>query len=162
MDYQLLTVKFRINLEYIDEDYYCKLSALNPPYSFIIKLQNNIPIKGTLTKDDLTSKPYRLTKEELTGLKVLTESDTSWIKELKLSYKLLSLFLFAGAKSGRNSCVPPENIILNIDNPIVIDFGISHIDYLLPTLINSSVHTIYGKNQDKDCQIKLSLTQVRE
>lgn len=155
MSLRLLAIELRVNLEYIDSKRHCKRSAIEPPFTLIVKIQNSIPISAYLNG-------YRFNQQELNGLEIITELDFAWLKQLTLYTNIFNMLVFTGKEGSYPTCVPPKDIVFDLKNPI-IDFGVTSVGYLLPKMINSDTHFIHGKNKEKeDCQIKLSLLQIRQ
>lgn len=157
---KLLTVKLRVSIEYSDIEYYCKSSAISTPLILTLELDNkNRAVTGSLRKDK--SKIYNLRLSELNKIKVLSENEWLWIKNIKLSNDLLR-FLVYNDENYRNMCTPPENLTNLGSGDYSIDFGVSSVGYLLPTMLNSNEIVMTGNNSKNNLyQIKLSLIQIR-
>lgn len=156
---QILTVNLRVIIEYSDIEYYCKSSAISTPFIFTIEIENNKLIRGSIKKDK--NPLYILDQKELDNIKVISESDLSWIKSMVLSDDMLHLFVY-GDSNHRNMCTPPENLEDLKSNNILVDFGATSVGYLLPKMLDSNQCVITGKTSKKGTyQIKLLFTQIR-
>jgi|688.fasta_scaffold307704_2 hypothetical protein len=161
---EVLNVGLRVNLEYSDLDYHCKLSALNEPFRLAVQIREGEVVRARLKKESRFGSSFTrdLSENEMRSIEVLQEAGLMWIKKLSLDPETLNLFLFAGEGFGKDTCVPPQEVRKATADTVLFDFGIDSVDYLLPHFFNSNEVILRGEIPETGVyRIKLSLTQDR-
>jgi hypothetical protein len=161
---EFFNVGLRVDLKYESFGESCRLHPLFRHYNLSAEVTDGRVVRAQIAKvkNLVTQNTHPLSDDEMQGLDVRHEKEQSWAKSLVIGPDLLREIILTGDGLSFDDCIPPRDLIFADESPVVFDFGVEEVGYLLSALINSKPVKIRGTKQNGDpFLITLSLTQDR-
>lgn len=108
----VLALGIRTGFRYSDLDHQCYLPPLGRNFTFSAEIEKGSVIRAKLKKNllDSFSEILELNSEEIKDIQVQELGTTLWIKQWRVSGRVLDMLIRGGSDEGYDACSPPEKL----------------------------------------------------